>query len=98
MVSYYPLVSKYYLHINNWTKSTSYTIFILCNVYNWYIITASRYYGDVILKELFVNIFLIIIIIESFFEVTAKKKQTQKKTKYRAQAFSARPWFTATTH
>lgn len=60
MVSYYPLVSKYYLHINNWTKSTSYTIFILCNVYNYYsynIITASRYYGDVILKAPFVNIF-----------------------------------------
>lgn len=50
------------------------------------------------LRNFLSTFFLIIIIIESFFEVTAKKKQTQKKTEYRAQAFSARPWFTATTH
>lgn len=52
------------------------------------------------LRNFLSTFFLIIIIIESFFKVTAKKKQTQKKqnTKYRAQAFSARPWFTATTH
>lgn len=98
MVSYYPLVSKYYLHINNWTKSTSYTIFILCNVYNWYIITASRYYGDVILKELFVNIFFNNHNNWIIFQSDSEEKTNTKKTKYRAQAFSARPWFTATTH
>lgn len=52
------------------------------------------------LRNFLSTFFLIIIIIESFFEVTVKKKQTQKNqnTKYRAQAFSARPWFAATTH
>lgn len=46
------------------------------------------------LRNFFSTFFLIIHFL------TAKKKQTQKKqnTKYRAQAFSARPWFTATTH
>lgn len=32
------------------------------------------------------------------FRSDSEEKTNTKKTKYRAQAFSARPWFTATTH